>query len=388
MAMHSFHIHIPDEQIEYLQRRIQSTRWPSSIFAYGWDDGTDVDFLRKLSRYWEYDFRWRDHEKRLNLLPQFRVTIDGCDIHFVHQKGKGSAPLPLILTHGWPGSFAEFEHVIPLLTDPAKYGGDAEDAFDVVAPSLPGFGFSSPPHQAGVSSKRVAKLWRGLMRELRYDRFAAQGGDIGAGVSTWLARLYPDDLIGLHLNYIPGSFRPTLGRDDPPVTPEEKAFLDSAANFAATEGAYAFLQGTKPQTLAFALTDSPIGLAAWIAEKFRSWSDCEGELERAIPLDTLLTDISLYWFGNTIEASLRIYKENRLCPLIFGPRERITPPLGVAVFPRELPMPPRSWVERVFRVERWTDMPKGGHFAAIEQPELLVEDIRAFFRPLRLRPAK
>lgn len=221
------------------------------------------------------------------------------------------------------------------------------------------------------------------MEGLGYSRFGAQGGDIGAGVSMWLARQFPEALIGSHLNYIPGSYKPPLGTSLPPVTAEEQAHLDRVANWTAAEGAYAHLQSTKPQTLAYGLTDSPIGLAAWIVEKFRAWSDCEGDVERAIGLDTLLTDISLYWFSDAVNASLRLYRENRLSPLAFDAGERVTPPLGVAVFPHELPTPPRSWVERVFDVRRWTVMPRGGHFAALEQPELLAEDIRAFFRPLR-----
>ncbi|MGC1301600.1 MAG: alpha/beta hydrolase, partial [Caulobacteraceae bacterium] len=282
-----------------------------------------------------------------------------------------------------PGSFAEMEHVIPLLADPAAHGGDPADAFHVVAPSLPGFGFSPAPRSPGVSSRRIAELWRSLMQGLGYPRFAAQGGDIGAGVSAWMARLFPDGVVGAHLNYIPGSYRPPLDAAAPTVTEEEQAFLDRSASWAALEGAYAFLQGTKPQTLAYALTDSPAGLAAWIVEKFRAWSDCGGEVEQVFSLDALLTDISLHWFSESIDASLRLYKENRLAPLRFEGTERVTPPLGVALFPRELPTPPRSWVERVFDVQRWTPMPRGGHFAAMEQPELLVEDVRAFFRPLR-----
>ena len=220
---------------------------------------------------------------------------------------------------------------------------------------------------------------------LGYARFAAQGGDIGAGVSAWLARLFPRSVIGAHLNFIPGSYKPFLGAGLPFVTPAEQACLDGVAAWTLAEGAYAHVHGTKPQTLAFALTDSPVGLAAWIVEKFRAWSDCDGDVERTFGLDALLTDVSLYWFSGALDASVRLYKENRLAPLAFGPGERVIPPLGVALFPRELLLPPRSWVERVFDVRRWTTMPRGGHFAAMEQPHLLAEDIRAFFRPLRGR---
>jgi pimeloyl-ACP methyl ester carboxylesterase len=218
---------------------------------------------------------------------------------------------------------------------------------------------------------------------LGYRNFAAQGGDIGAGVSMWLARQFPETVIGAHLNFIPGSYRPPLGTAFPSVTADEQAYLDKVAAWATTEGAYAHVHGTKPQTLAYGLSDSPVGLAAWIIEKFRAWSDCGGDVERAFGLDALLTDISLYWLGNAPNGSLRLYKENRLAPLTFDAGQQVTPPLGVAVFPHELPMPPRSWVERVFDVRRWTTMPRGGHFAAMEQPKLLAEDIGLFFRPLR-----
>lgn len=305
---------------------------------------------------------------------------------FLHQPGRGPGPVPLVLTHGWPGSFAEMERVLPLLSDPSAHGGDPADAFHVVVPSLPGYGFSHAPEQPGMNSRRIAGLWGELMSALGYIRFATQGGDIGAGVSTWLARLLPERLVGVHLNYVSSSYQPPLGPGLPLLRQAEQASLDRSAAWDLEEGAYAALQATKPQTLAYALGDSPTGLAAWIAEKAWVWSDHDGDIGQAIPVDTLLTDICLYWFGNTLDASLRLYKENRLCPLAFPPGERIKPPLGVAVFPRELPMPPRSWLERVFDVQRWTQMPRGGHFAALEQPELLVDDIRAFFRSLRHPP--
>jgi pimeloyl-ACP methyl ester carboxylesterase len=226
-------------------------------------------------------------------------------------------------------------------------------------------------------------MWVALMSGLGYERFAAQGGDIGAGVSMWLARRFPARIIGTHINYIPGRYQPPLGAGLPPVSAEEQAFLDAAVAWSGAEGAYAAEHSTKPQTLAYAMTDSPVGLAAWIVEKFRAWSDCGGDLESVFTLDEVLTDISIYWWGQMLDASFRIYKENRLQPLAFAASDRVLPPLGVAVFPRELPMPPRSWVERVFNVQRWTAMPRGGHFAAMEQPALLADEIRAFFRPLR-----
>ena len=383
MNLKPFTIDIPEEQLEDLKRRLGAVRLPAAIDAESWDDGTCLAFIGRMTDHWLNQFDWRAQEARLNRLPQYLATIDGLDIHFVRQMGKGPAPLPLILTHGWPGSFIEMEQIIPLLADPVAHGGDPADAFHVVVPSLPGFGFSGAPATRGVSAAHVAELWLKLMNGLGYERFAAQGGDIGAGVSTWLARRFPEQITGVHINYIPGSYRPPLGPGEPPVTTEEQAFLDAAAVWSGAEGAYAALQSTKPQTLAYGLTDSPIGLAAWIVEKFRSWSDCGGDVERLFTMDELLTNISIYWFGRIVDASLRMYKENRLRPLTFAASERVTTPLGVAAFPRELPTPPRSWVARVFNVQRWTLMPRGGHFAALEQPTLLAEDIRAFFRPLR-----
>ena len=383
MSSRPFQIHVPDASLQDLRKRLTAARWPAALDPESWDDGASLAFMRRLREHWLHRFDWRAQEQRLNRLPNRMATIDSQDIHFVHQPGSGPSPLPLILTHGWPGSFIEMEHLIPLLADPGAHGGDPADAFHVVVPSLPGYGFSPAPALAGTSSREIAMLWRGLMASLGYERFGAQGGDIGAGVSTWLARLFPQAATGVHLNYVPGSFRPGLDSTVPPVTTEEQDFLDRGASWSALEGAYAALQGSKPQTLSFALTDSPLGLAAWIAEKVRAWSDCGGDIERVISFDTLLTDIALYWFSDSLTASLRLYKENRLRPLAFAPGERVIPPLGVALFPRELPMPPRNWVERVFDVRRWTPMPAGGHFAALEQPALLAEDIRAFFRPLR-----
>ncbi|ALK34459.1 epoxide hydrolase family protein [Burkholderia plantarii] len=383
MPPRTFRIDIPQAQLDDLHRRLRAARLPAALDAERWDDGASLAFMRRLADHWLHRFDWRAQEARLNRLPHFLANIDGLDIHFIHQRGTGPAPLPLVLTHGWPGSFVEMEHVIPMLADPAAHGGDAADAFHVVVPSLPGFGFSAPPVGPGMGAWRVAGLWRALMQALGYERFAAQGGDIGAAVSMWLARRFPEQLIGLHLNYVPGSYRPPLGAGMPPVTGAEQAYLDTAAAWSASEGAYAAEQGTKPQTLAYAMTDSPLGLAAWIVEKFRAWSDCDGDLERVFTLDELLTDISIYWFGGMLDASFRIYKENRARPLAFDTAERVIPPLGMAAFPRELPTPPRAWLERVFDVRRWTAMPRGGHFAALEQPGLLVEEIRAMFRPLR-----
>ncbi len=383
MTPRPFEIRIPDSSIRDLNDRLRAARWPTSLDRESWNDGTSLSFVERLVDHWLHRFDWRAQEARLNRMPQYLMQVDGMDVHFVHRRGTGPSPLPLILTHGWPGSFAEMEHVIPLLADPGSHGGDPEDAFHVVVASLPGYGFSQAPSAPGVGSREIARSWRRLMEGLGYQRFGAQGGDIGASVSTWLARLHPKSMVGIHLNFIPGSFRPPLEGDMPPITATERDFRERGTAWSAAEGAYAALQGTKPQTLSFSLSDSPVGLAAWIAEKFQLWSDGPGDLPGTITIDTLLTDISLHWFSDDLTASLRLYKENRATPLAFAPGERVATPLGVAVFPRELPMPPRSWVERVFDVRRWTTMAAGGHFAALEQPGPLVDDIRAFFRPLR-----
>jgi pimeloyl-ACP methyl ester carboxylesterase len=383
MPLRPFTLTITDAQLDDLHLRLRHARLPGSLMPDSWEDGASEAFVRRLVEYWRDQFDWRHQERRINQLPQFMTEVDGQGIHFVHQRGIGPKPMPLVITHGWPGSFLEMERLLPLLTDPAAHGGDAADAFDVVVPSLPGYGCSPAPLKPGTSSRQIAGLWVGLMKQLGYERFGAQGGDIGAGVSMWLAREHGAQMVGAHLNYIPGSFRPPLGAGQNAVDEDEQGFLDRLGHFAATEGAYAAMHSTKPQTLAYALADSPTGLAAWIGEKFHGWVDHDGDLEQVVPFDTLLSDIALYWFSGNVQASLRLYKENRQNPLVFGPGERVRTPLGVALFPKELPMPPRSWVERVFDVQRWQPMAQGGHFAALEQPQLLAEEIRAFFRPLR-----
>jgi len=380
-----YKIEIPEEQIDDLKHRLRHSRLPGAIFQIDSQDGISLPFIRKLLSYWLEEFDWRTQEARLNQLPQFQASIQGYAIHYVYKKGSGPSPAPLILTHGWPGSYIEFETLIEHLTEPASHGGDPSDAFDVVVPSLPGFGFSSAPGALGTNSRRIAELWHELMQSIGYRRYFAQGGDIGAGVSTWLAGLHPQGVVGVHLNYFSAGFRPPLGPDLPPISAQESAFLDRVGKFAAEEGAYSALQATKPQTLSYALSDSPVGLAAWISEKFQSWSDHDGDLEEVISLDQLLTNICIYWFGNSIASSLRLYKENRKQPFTLDGLLPCDVPFAIAHFPKELPIPPRSWIERALKVERWTEMPRGGHFAALEQPRALAEDVRASFRPWRHR---
>lgn len=383
MDIEPFEISVDDHVLEDLRRRLQNVRWPGTISPNDWSDGTNSQFLRELVRYWRDDFDWRAQEARLNHFPQFTAEIDGLKIHFIHVKGKGPDPMPLIITHGWPGSFLEMEHIIPMLADPAAHGGDAWDAFDVVVPSLPGYAFSEAPKLPGIGTFEIAGMWAQLMSGLGYGKFGAQGGDIGAGVSSWLAYRFPEQLFGVQLNYIPASYRPFSGPGTLPLTDDEQAFAERAVEWADKEGAYAHMHGTKPQTLSYAMTDSPVGLAAWLVEKFHAWSDCDGDVLKVFGMDTLLTEISIYWFSGSLDASFRLYKEGRNHPMVFKAGEKITPPLGVAHFAKELPQPPRSWVERVYNVTRWTEIEKGGHFAAMEQPEILAEEIRAHFRQSR-----
>jgi pimeloyl-ACP methyl ester carboxylesterase len=374
MHIDPFRIAIPDADLADLQARLARTRLAPALEAQGWSEGIDPGHLARLLAHWQHGFDWRAVEARLNRLPQYRARIDQHTIHFVHQPGTGPAPLPLVITHGWPGSFIEMEAIIALLADPGAHGADPADAFHVVAPSLPGYGFSPAPARNGTGPFEVAGLWKALMEGLGYPRFGAQGGDIGAGVSAWLGQRFPEQLIGMHLNFLPGSYRPPQLEERPP-TPKEQDYLNRIKQFQDQEGAYAHQQSTKPYTLAVGLHDSPAGLAAWIGEKFHAWTDQD------VDLDTLLANISLYWFTGTIGSSFRMYVEGRARPM--APQAAIEPPLGVALFPHEIAMPPRSWAERCFDVRRWTEMPAGGHFAALEQPQLLAEEIRAFFRPLR-----
>ena len=383
MHIEPFQLNFPEAALADLRSRLLLSRLPQPLTGDGWQEGMDSSVLKDLIKYWVSGFDWRAQESRLNALPHFMAHVGDQKLHFIHQRGVGPSPMPLIITHGWPGSFMEMQDIIAPLTDPARFGGDPADAFHIVVPSLPGYTLSSAPAK-GVGPYEIAGLWAELMSELGYERFAAQGGDLGAGVSTWLGLRFPERVNGIHLNYIPGSYRPPTGEGSPAVSDEERAYLQRAAEFANTEGAYAQIQRTKPQTLAVGLNDSPAGLLAWMAEKFLTWSDSSSG-QAAIDRDTLLTHVTLYWLTECIGSSFQQYVEGSKRPIALATGARIEPPLGVALFPAELPMPPRSWVERCYNVQRWSVMPAGGHFAALEQPGLLAEDIRVFFRPMRRR---
>ncbi len=378
-----FSIAVPEATLNDLHQRLRLTRWPDEVDANPWHYGPPLEYMRGIADYWLDRYDWRAQEARLNGFAQYTTDIDGHSIHFLYQRGVGPNPMPIVLTHGWPGSFVEMLHILPMLTDPVAYGGRAEDAFTVVVPSIPGHGFSGRPTRPGMNYSVVADLWAKLMTKLGHDRFGAQGGDWGSWVSAALALQHPQRITGLHLNYLSTRFRPGVSETDPPITAEEQHYLDRVARWAEAEGAYIAIQATKPQTLGYALTDSPIGLAAWMLEKFRAWSDCADVPEDAIALDDLITDVMIYWVTDTATSAARFYSGSRERPFHLDPGQRVRPPCGVVTLPRELPMPPRSWAERAFNIVHWTQLPRGGHFAALEQPALLADDIRTFFRPLR-----
>jgi len=383
MTAEPFAINVPDEVLRDLKLRLDATRWPDEVADAGWAHGSNLAYMRSLVEYWRNRYNWRREEALLNELPQFRIALDGFRIHFVHLRGKGAAPLPLIVTHGWPGSFAEMRKLIPLLTDPAGHGGRAEDAFDVVVPSLPGYGFSDHALGRGMEPRRIAGLWARLMRELGYERFGAQGGDWGSVVSIMLGLDHAERMIGIHLNYIAGRFLIGGSLNAQPAGEIANTYLAQLRAWWDAEGGYSHEQATKPQTLGYGLNDSPVGLAAWIIEKFLTWSDCGGEIESIFARDELLTNIMIYWVTQSAASSARLYFEARQKPLSLSPGNRVERPVGVAVFPKEIAMPPRALAEQGLNISRWTVMPRGGHFAAMEQPELLANDLREFFSSLR-----
>ena len=377
-----FSIKVPEEVLADLKARLDRTRFPDEVPDTAWEYGANLAYLRELVDHWRTRYDWRKHEKHLNSLRHFRTEIAGLDLHFIHEEGRGPNPKPLLLIHGWPGSIYEFMEIIPMLADPAAHGGDANDSFTVIAPSLPGYGFSGHAKTRAMNIQAIAEIFFKLMTEtLGFPRFAVQGGDWGSAITARMGEAYPSYLYGIHLNMIPVG--PTEGRNAPELTPEEKVFLGDMEKFRTAETGYQWIQGTKPQTLAYGLNDSPAGLAAWIVEKFRTWSDCHGNLESRFTKDQLLTNIMIYWITGSINSSTRLYYEARHHPWRLKPGTRIQTPAAVAVFPGELARPPRHWAERVLNVKRWTPMARGGHFAAMEQPELLVKDMREFFRLVR-----
>ena len=381
-AVRPFEIAVPDEVLEDLHARLERTRLPDQLDGADWDYGTELGYLTELITYWRNEFDWREQERRLNQFDQFKTRIDDLDIHFIHQRSPEADAIPVIITHGWPGSIAEFTKIIGPLTDPVAHGGNAEDAFHVVAPSIPGYGFSDKPREPGFGPEQIAEVNAALMARLGYDRYGIQGGDWGSIISSRHAFNHPEETIGLHLNMLVGG-PPPGGDPTEGVTPEELERSQARRSFYTTdESGYSQIQGTKPQTLGYALNDSPAGQAAWIVEKFRAWCDCNGDPESIFTKDEMLTNITIYWVTQTATSSARLYYESSRAPTS-GPMGRIEVPTGAAIFPYELFITPRRWAEASYNITHWTEMPRGGHFAAMEQPELFVEDLRTFFRPLR-----
>jgi microsomal epoxide hydrolase len=379
MRCEPFQIRIPESALSDLAARLGRTRFADAVKDAGWRYGADRGFMEALADHWRARFDWRAQEARLNAFPQFVADVDGQRIHFIHVRGKGPDPLPLVITHGWPSSFAEFSKIIPLLADPAAHGGRAEDSFDVIAPSLPGYGFSARPAAPGMSSPAVTALWAKLMTDtLGYERFAAHGGDIGGGIANRLARYFPDRLIAIHTMVAPTVDLAAAGD----ASEAERAFVALGDAWELEEGAYGHQQRTRPQTLAFALNDSPVGLAAWIAEKWRAWSDCGGDVLSRFSMDELLTTISIYWFTQTIGSSMRIYFETAHAQEP-KPERRIDVPARLFLTTEPVDRCPREYAARSFANLYYGLAPKGGHFLAAEEPELLAEDIRAWFRGFR-----
>jgi pimeloyl-ACP methyl ester carboxylesterase len=387
MSAQPFEVSIPEAVLDDLQERLARTRLPETGEGFRWDAGTSPAFLGRLIRHWRTGFDWRAQEAAMNRFSHFRAPIDGLEIHFIHERGRGRNPMPLVLTHGYPDSFLRFSKLIPLLTDPGAHGGDSDDSFDVVVPSLPGFGFSEQPEKEGVTFQ-IGDMWHKLMTdELGYTCFGAHGGDWGSTVTEHLARSHARSVIGIHMTDVPfwHSFQRPHG-----LSPTEERHLARMGEYMQKEGAYAMIQGTRPQTLAQGLMDSPAGLAAWLVEKFQSLSDCNGDVETRFSMDELLTNIMIYWATGTIGSSFMTYFDFTQAGATRWILEKAKEwvgssevPAGFALFPKEWAPAPREWAERFYNVTRYTRMPRGGHFGAMEEPQLLAEDLRAFFRPLR-----
>ena len=369
-----FRIAIPDADLADLRDRLHRTRWPDPECVDDWSQGIPLAYTQDLARYWADEYDWRAREQALNRFHQFTTEIDGLPIHFIHQRSAHEHALPLVITHGWPGSIVEFHKVIEPLTDPTAHGGRAEDAFHVVCPSLPGYGFSGKPSRTGWGVEKIAAAWETLMTRLGYDRYGAQGGDWGAAVTTAIG-INVGHCIGIHLN-MPIGFPTAM--DQP--TPAEQAALDSMAHYEQFEAGYSKQQSTRPQTLGYGLSDSPAGQLAWIVEKFWAWTDSDGHPENVLSRDEMLDNVMLYWLTGSAASSARLYWESFRA--LYG-GDRVELPTGAAAFPKEIVRAPRHWCESRYHITHWTDMPRGGHFAAFEQPELFVDDVRAFFATVR-----
>ena len=388
MQIEPFRIAVADEVLEDLRDRLRRTRWPEAETVDDWSQGIPLSYVREVCDYWANEYDWRERERGLNRFDQFIARLGGMDVHFIHARSPEPGAVPLVITHGWPGSVVEFGKVIGPLSDPVAHGGSPSDAFHVVCPSLPGFGFSGKPARPGWGVDRIADCWAELMAGLGYDRYGAQGGDWGAGVSIALGTRHPTHCVGIHLNMVMRTHMaiPNLYAENPDWTAEEQDAVERLKYFVQWGTAYNRQHSTRPQTLGYGLTDSPAGQAAWILEKFREWTDCDGHPENALSRDELLDNVMLYWLNANATSSARLYWET-FSPTAGGAAAKpapVTVPTGVAKFPAEIVPPVRSWSEPFFDdLRHWTVMPRGGHFAAFEQPELFVEDLRTFFGGLR-----
>jgi len=376
-----FKVDISDQIIKDIYDKVKKYPWHEMPNDGGWEYGTNLDYMKEISKYWVSEFDWRKHEREINKFPNFITKVDDIDIHFIHEKGSGSKPMPLLISHGWPGTIVEFLHIIEKLAHPERFGGKEEDAFDVIAPSLPGFGFSGrPPRPLGP--RKMANIFNNLMtKELGYKNYLAQGGDWGGAITTWLAYDHPKTCDAIHINIF------TMRHPDGPQSKEEKDWESKFEKDQLMQDGYRTQQATKPQTLSYGMMDSPVGVAAWIIEKFYFWSDLKNnDIESVYSKDTLLANIMVYIITKTFNSASWIYYGRREEGGRFLPKDfhRIEIPTAAALFPAEmLPWPPRSYAERMYNIKRWTKMSKGGHFAALEQPTLLIDDIRAFARTLR-----
>ena len=382
-AIRPFVVDVPEPVLEDLKTRLRRTRYPDEIPGSDWDYGTNSAYLKELVTYWAEEFDWREQERRINEFDHFKTNIDGLDIHFIHQRSPVEGATPLLISHGWPGSFLEFAKVIGPLTDPVAHGGRAEDAFHLVIPSIPGFGFSDKPQKGGYGPAQMGDIFAKLMDRLGYERYGLQGGDWGSAITRRIASQHPDRVIGLHLNLVGAGPPPGADAPEEGVPAEELARMRERQEFWAPERGYSAIQGTKPQTLGYALNDSPAGWAAWVIDKVHVLCDCPGGHEEKFTKDELLTNITLYWVTQTPTSAARIYYESRRAAA--GPSDYIKVPTGAALFPKEIALPPRKWAEAAYNIVRWTEMPRGGHFAALEEPELYIEDVRAFFSDLTSR---
>ncbi|GAA1235270.1 epoxide hydrolase [Kitasatospora nipponensis] len=377
MTRHTPVIAVPEAELDELRSRLLRTRWPAPWPATGWEAGTDPGELQRLVTHWAHAYDWRVHEATINALPSHVADIEGTPVHYLRFDGESPDALPIVLTNGWPSSFLELTALARRLATPSRHGGDAADAFTVIVPSLPGFAFS-PQRPSLARPPQTHEIWHHLMHdELGFERYAAHGSDLGAGITSRLGEAHPEAVAGIHLTAVAGP----PAHDPAHVTPEEREYLDSVALWSAHEGGYQHQQSTRPLTLSYGLADSPAGLLAWLLEKYRAWSDCGGDLSSRFSDDFLLTQASLYWFTGTISTSLRPYYE--YAQGLTRRVERVDVPTALALFPADLTQPPRSWAERTYNITRYTRMPRGGHFAAHEEPELLADDLTEFFRTLR-----